>query len=119
MGGTSAEKPKDKLSCHTFYFETPLYTPINIEDLENDIFDGNVDAYNPLQKFDTTFKIIDKRMGGNYCNYHRVTLVCKRDDDTYLTFFIFEGAKAVVKIGQNPSLADIQFAELGKNTTNY
>ena len=37
----------------------------------------------------------------------------------FLRFFVYENDEIVVKLGQLPSLADIQFAEIGKNMINY
>lgn len=112
------EKIKNKISVHEFYFETPLYTSIKLEDLEENVFKGNVDGYNPTQKYETTFKISDERLSPYrsqfYFNFHIVSLNCKRDEDTIITFIIFEADKSIIKIGQTPSLADIQFADLGK-----
>ncbi len=117
MSKDNKESQKNKISVHEFYFDTPLYATIEHEGVNGDIFKGDVDGYNPIQKYETTFKISDCRLGsygGFHYDFHLVTLICKRDEDTILTFIVFEGDNSVVKIGQNPSLADIQFAALGK-----
>lgn len=106
------------ISKHDFYFETPLYDIIAFDELEEGVFLGDVDGYNTVRGCDTTFSIASTRLQSNYYedyfNFYRVTLKCKRYDTDKLRFFIFCDGERVVKIGQYPSLADIQFAEIGK-----
>ena len=107
-----------KVSRHEFYFETPLYEIIKSSDLQEDIHDGDLDAYSAKNGIDTTYKIYSRTVDGQYehgfPNIYRVTLTCKRKSDDILRFFVFDNDEVVVKLGQYPSLADIQFAEIGK-----
>jgi hypothetical protein len=112
------EEVKPKISSHEFYFETPLYESISKSDFEKDIHNGDVDAYSAKNGIDTTYKIYSREVNGQYDSafpdVYRITLTCKRKDDDVLRFFVFDNDEVVVKLGQYPSLADIQFAEIGK-----
>lgn len=109
---------QEPMSKHQFYFDTPLYEVVLRADIEENLFSGDVDGYNHFSSFDTTFSIEKSRIGDNtwsaYYNFHTVTLKCKRNDNDKLRFFIYLNDEVVVKVGQYPSLADIQFSELGK-----
>jgi len=43
-----------------------------------------------------------------------VRLNCKRKNNESLVFYLLVDEETITKIGQYPSLADIQFAEIGK-----
>ncbi len=108
-----------KITKHQLYFELPLYEEIDNINLEKNIFTGDVDAYNPIGNFETTYKINADNVGSEYSdykNYYRITLTCKRNGNDKLRFFFFDDTKNKkwVKVGQFPSLVDIQFAEIGK-----
>ena len=110
---------KEKISKCAFFFELPLYEDIDLVDLEIDIWkflDGDVDAYNP-DGFDTTYNIERRDLSGDYHSsykgYYSVKLICRRKH-TSLEFFLYKTDSAVTKIGQFPSLADLQYAEMGK-----
>ena len=112
------QEEKKKISRHQFFFELPLYTPINITDLEKDfsnLTQGDVDAYSP-DGFDTTYTISRWCLGDHYSTYNRywaLSLACKRKGST-LEFFIYKTTDTVTKVGQFLSLADIQYAEIGE-----
>jgi len=114
------EKQKEvrKITRHEFYFETPLYEFIANEDFNEDVLSGDVDAYNSLSGFDTTYTInghrIDNSTWETYFKVYKVTLTCKRNGKDILRFFVWKDADVIGKFGQYPSLADIQFAEIGK-----
>ncbi len=108
-----------KNTKHQLYFELPLYEEINDENLEEGIFEGDVVAYNPIGNFETTYHITTRRVGDQYSDYkyyHHTTLTCKRNGNDKLRFFFFNDTEndKWVKVGQFPSLADVQFAEIGK-----
>ena len=120
---------KRKLSKHDFYFETPLYEPLNYSDLEKpaDLLTGDVDAYSAKNHTDTTYSIsfswiikLDTNIVYDWKKYYAgfgiVTLSCKRKDNDVLRFFVYndEINKGIVKVGQSPSIADLQFSKLGK-----
>ncbi|MHB8651629.1 MAG: hypothetical protein ACYC8S_00625 [Minisyncoccota bacterium] len=112
------KKETEKISRHKFFFELPLYTPINISDLEKEFsyfFHGDVDAYSP-DGFDTTYTISRLNLGSSdstYNGYSALSLVCKRKGNT-LESFIYKTDETITKVGQFLSLADLQYAEIGK-----
>jgi len=126
-----AEKTKqeeiEKISRHKFFFDIPLYESIDLEKLEDEFdnfFDGNVDAYNP-DGFDTTYAIQIEEMRrylkyetpdhhlNNFGKFYAISLICRRKGNI-LRFIVFFDGEKIVKIGQFPSIADIQYAEIGK-----
>ena len=113
------------LSKHDFYFETPLYEVVDTNLLEQNPFTGDVDAYSAKNSTDTTYSIdmdaIDTWRvwnGSSHTDvgFYLITLKCKRKDNDILRFVVFFNKieKVAMKIGQYPSLADMQFAEIGK-----
>ncbi len=113
------------MSKHDFYFETPLYEVITLDGLENTTFHGDVDAYSVKNSSDTTYSISmeeidcwddwnDTRTSKVRAGFYLISLSCKRKNNEVLRFVIFKNRVIVMKIGQYPSLADLQFAELGK-----
>jgi len=109
--------PRIQVNKHQFYFETPLYELIRIEDLEKDYHLGDVDAYSVLNNIETTYKITYKYLGNDRPYLNNIScfeLNCKRKSDDKLIFFAYEDDECIIKIGQIPSLTDLQFGELGK-----
>lgn len=120
MDKQEQEKEEKKISKHDFYFETPLYEVIKNSQLEEDIHDGDIDAYSAKNGIDTTYTI-NSRLVDDYSfkNFYKITLTCKRKSDDVLRFFVYDNDEIVVKLGQLPSLADIQFAEIGRKYNNF
>lgn len=122
----TTEKPLVKVFKHDFYFDTPLYEPIQKTSIDhfNNLFTGTVDAYSPNNNYDTTYEITKHEMADGfipgYEGFIKVKLIDRRKgtDDT-LRFFIGVGRDFVVKVGQYPSLADLQFAEIGKKYNKF
>ncbi len=123
MAEDNTQEESKLLSKHDFYFEAPLYEVVALEELEENTFAGDVDAYSAKNSTDTTYSIysdsIDTwgiRAGSNYTNagFYLVTLTCKRKDNDVLRFIVYKDNKITFKIGQLPSLADLQFSEIGK-----
>jgi hypothetical protein len=116
-----AEEDK-KISKHQFYFETPLYEVIDMTKADTYLFSGELDAYSALNGIDTTYKVSADRVDPDYGSlivgggYGEITLTCKRKNNDKLRFFVLVDVKAQIclKVGQWPSLADLQFAEIGK-----
>lgn len=111
------EQIKKKISLHDFYFETPLYDAVNIDDIDGNVFKGVVDGFSYVNKRDTTYSISSHSFGfyvAAYQNTRGVVLRDKRTDSNDLFFFLYlsDDEKQVVKIGQIPSLATIQFADV-------
>jgi len=120
MTNQEQQKEEKKISKHEFYFETPLYEVIESGKLEEDFFSGDVDAYNSQSGFDTTYNIQAAEIDSyTYENFYKVTLTCKRSGKDKLRFFVYHNEEIVVKLGQFPSLADIQFAEIGKKYDQF
>lgn len=121
---TSKERKK-KITKHEFYFETPLYDPVKVSEIEDNVFSGTVDAYNSMDDFDTTYDIrtddIKSSLYDNSFNgFNRIILTCKRGGKTTLRFIVVElEGGYIMKIGQYPSLADIQFADIGKKYNKH
>ncbi len=127
---------------HQFYFETAIYRRISSAELEDKIFEGEFFGYNPIKKFQTTYtvqkaglayqgrsgtydgisgqlergreKFWDASLEGVYA----VVLTCKQSHDQII-YFLSIDKESVTKIGQQPSLADIQYAEIGKRYDKY
>lgn len=114
-----------KISKHQFYFETGLYSSLSIADLEDGVgtFSGTVDAYNSHDGFDTTYSIDTGNIGEQswdaFTGFKRITLECKRGGVTRLRFIVLWEGKQIIKVGQFPSLADIQYAEIGKRYNKH
>ena len=118
MDNQTQEETIKMISKHEFYFETPLYDVIENNNIERNILSGDVDAYSSKNGIDTTYEIDARKVNGSYESmfngFYKITLICKRKKDDILRFFIYRNTKITVKIGQWPSLVDIQFAEIGK-----
>ena len=134
MTNTNNEQA-EKMTHHEFYFEAPLYTEIDNVNLVDDILWGNVDGINPHKGYDTTYDIIPRHLE-NYVkityygdgfdarhstdidsessHYYFVKLKCKRNTSDCLYYFIYCDDEKTIKLGQHPSLADIQFSNLDK-----
>tara|TARA_B100000508_G_scaffold60333_2_gene47516 strand:+ start:62433 stop:63245 length:813 start_codon:yes stop_codon:yes gene_type:complete len=112
------------VSKHTFFFETPLYEKIKNPLLEQRLFRGDVDAYSSSLQDNTTYEIefewvdnwsVWEAPDHKSVGYGQVTLTCKRKGSYPLRFFVFRDTRIegfVEKIGQDPSMADIQFSAL-------
>ncbi len=113
------------MSKHDFYFETPLYEIVLISEIEKTAFSGDVDAYSAKNSTETTYSIdVDsadtwsdwsaEKRNSVEIGFFLITLKCKRKDNDILRFIVLRNREIVMKIGQLPSLADLQFAEIGK-----
>ncbi len=113
------------ISKHDFYFETPLYEVISLSVLEDDTFTGDVDAYSSKNHTETTYSVSTEKVSTwsewntnktmhVAVGFFEVTLTCKRKDNDLLRFFMYRDQTIAMKVGQYPSLADMQFAEIGK-----
>ncbi len=111
-------KQNKLITKHQFYFDTPLYEFISLDEIEKNFMSGDVDGYNSISGFDTTFTIDSAPLGDNNWNvfygFRGIKLTCKRKGNDVIRFLVIKGQDFVMKAGQYPSLADIQFAEIGK-----
>lgn len=116
-----------KINSHDFYFETSLYNWIKIENLEDNVFNSDVDAYSSKNHIPTTYSIKTDlgspiiwrgimNIRNNYiCSgFFEIELTCKRKVWDNLFFFVYVTENEIIKVGQFPSLADIQFSKLWK-----
>jgi hypothetical protein len=111
------------LDKHHFFFEAPLYQAVAIPDADDvydlsQIFDGDVDAYSAKNGIDTTYHISHYDMDGSsnrgFGEFSKIKLKCARKPDDVLYYFVLIEDGFATKVGQYPSLADLQFAEIGK-----
>lgn len=114
------QSEEDKImSKHDFYLETPLYEVVSISELEKNSFSGDVDAYSAQNNSETTYSIDTQEIdtwlkNSTTIGFYLITLTCKRKQNDVLRFTVYRDREIVLKIGQYPSLADLQFAEIGK-----
>lgn len=112
-----SEPVKPKINAQTFYFELPLYTLVEYKDIEGNLFSGDVDAWSAENSIDTTYEISNERVvsreKSTFYDFWRVQLVCRRKGEV-LRFFVLKGHKWCMKVGQHPSLVDIQFGPISK-----
>lgn len=110
------------VSKHEFYFDTPLYEVVELKNLEEHVFVGDVDAYSARNETETTYTIsrsdvsvwATQETSWKQVGFYFLTLVCKRKANDILRFFVYKDNNIVLKVGQYPSLADLQFSQIGK-----
>lgn len=111
---TEEKSKPTNVTARQFYFETPLYTLVENNQLAEEIWKGEFDGYSAKYDTPTTYTISTHEVAESYYQeyrgIYRVTLTNKRKDDDRLIFFVFGGETAVAKIGQMPSLAALQTA---------
>lgn len=106
--------PIDK---HGFYFETPLYEYVEKKRfrLLNPL-SGEVDAYSVRYDSPTTYEITSHKVAESYYSqfegYQRVSLHNKRKNDDVLIYFVIHFEDGFMKVGQMPSLADLQNTQI-------
>jgi hypothetical protein len=110
------QKPNITVTCHQFYFETPLYELVPKSHFSEIIYSGEVDAYSHQYKSPTTYTIsfseVSTNSWGAFVGFHKVSLTNKRKDDDTLVFFVADTGDEYIKVGQYPSLASLQLSEL-------
>jgi len=126
MSEEKQEKEIQKISKHDFYFETPLYEVLNLNEIEEGFLEEDIDAWSTRNNTETTYEIsfdwvdeIDSKYQGQYSGYLRkgfaeITLICKRKRNDVLRFFVYKDEMDgfIVKVGQFPSIADLQFSSI-------
>lgn len=130
MTEENQEQEINIISKHDFYFETPLYERIPLVSLEENLFSGDVDAYSNILQDNTTYNInfewFDKwstweNSTHKPVGYAEVTLICKRKSNDVLRFIVYRDTTNngfVEKVGQDPSMADLQFSHLQRKYEN-
>lgn len=121
------------MSLSKFFFDTPLYSQIEVNDGYEDTFNKIIEyqnkeefeGYNPWRKLESTFVVITdlvpsgKGSSDFYTKggYGTVKIKCKRTDDIFWFFILWDPTtKALVKIGQYPTVADFHLSELNQYT---
>lgn len=112
----SKDIEKPKISRHQFYFETPLYEFKRNEDLSHVLHSGEVEAYSVMYKSPTTYTIsystLSNYSDDEFKGYRKIYLKNKRKSDDVLIFFLIQYEEGYMKVGQQPSLADLQYSEI-------
>lgn len=115
-----------ELTLSKFFFDTPIYTPIEINDGNiqefKKIIDKNnkeeFDGYNPWKQVESTFVVITDLIPSSESQietltYGTVKIKCKRTDDIFSYYILWNFKdKKLVKIGQYPSVADFHISEI-------
>lgn len=112
------------LDPYTFYFELPIYTPIEINDSNDSAFydlilyKRTIDAYSPTLKENTTYTVSPCRLRGadivhNHGGMDSCILNCVRTKEPFYTFIFYDIEKKILqKIGQYPSIADFHISQI-------
>ncbi len=119
------------LELESFFFNLPIYTPIQIteENWDNFIFllsygrgdnQRNIEGYNPFSKSQSTFNgwsnIRDNiEYFVKYGGTDGIAIKCKRYGDVLKFYINYNPEKQILmKVGQYPSIADFHIQELKK-----
>lgn len=115
-----------EFKLETFFFDTPIYTTINIETPTDNEFKSlfytsyarDIEGYNPWKKTHSTFEISETlhyydngiyKTGG----FGKMILKCKRYEDEFIFHVYWDPTeKFIIKIGQYPSVADFHLGEV-------
>lgn len=125
-----SEKNK-KITWNEFFFEIPLYQKLKFEDFFNSEMDYEIDWYSPKNNIETTYNVFEglnlgscdgerieytnnRRYTFELNNFHQIRLECRRKWDETIIYYLYVWKYYIEKVWQSPSLADMQFAELGK-----
>lgn len=115
-----------KFNLETFFFDTPIYTHVDITDEDKSEFDAlffaanarDVEGYNPWQKTQSTFRITrrllheDNKFRTNG-GFGTVCIDCKRYHDEFRFYCYWNPTKKfIIKIGQFPTVADFHIGEI-------
>ncbi|HEY4786063.1 MAG TPA: hypothetical protein VIH57_08435 [Bacteroidales bacterium] len=113
-----------------FFFNTPIYTPITIDDSNYEVFKQIIDktvakdfnGYNPFEKVDSTFCVTTDLIpsGTAYLDsggFGTVRIKCKRTDVEFWYYILWQPTqKTLTKVGQYPSVADFHIYEIKQYT---
>lgn len=115
-------------NLETFFFDTPIYTKVKIDDSEINAaefyalfysqYSRSIEGYNPWRKVASTFSITKnlnyydnsvKPSGG----FGTLILSCKRYHDEFIFYAVWDPTeKTIIKIGQFPTVADFHLGEI-------
>ncbi|MBA6316939.1 short-chain dehydrogenase [Cellulophaga baltica] len=112
------------LDHYNFYFDVPLYQKIQITDKNQEefyrlmVFNGNIDAYNPNLKENTTYSISPGQKNGwtyfsKYGRTEHTVLTCVRTKEVIYVYVYYDTETGIFqKIGQFPSIADFHISKI-------
>ena len=118
----------ENLEYNTFFFDLPIYTPIQINDenWQNFLrllnFRDKINGYNPFMKEQTTFSgysyltTSDLEYFTKYDGVDKLSIKCLRSSEIF-TFYIHytPTTSTFMKVGQYPSIADFHIDHIKKN----
>lgn len=117
------------------FFKLPLYNPVPLNESNRQMFldlmhyQEKVDGYNPDLKQESTFKVWRAVGRSNeyddysyYVGKFIIELICVRDSTKFSFYFYVQSVEVeedvyeyfLIKIGQYPSIADLEFSKLEK-----
>jgi hypothetical protein len=119
-----------ELTLSKFFFDIPIYEPIEIDDKNRQVFKKIIDCnineefegYNPWEKVESTFKVVTDLVGRStyfidHGGYGNVLIKCKRTDQEFHFYIIWDpSTKTLMKVGQFPSVADFHLSEIKQYT---
>ena len=114
------------LTLSKFFFDIPIYTPVEIGDGSRDVFKKIIDnykkeefeGYNPWKQVESTFVVTTDLVGSTDIfekngGYGTVIIKCKRTDDVFRYYILWNpNTKHLIKVGQHPSIADFHISEI-------
>jgi hypothetical protein len=116
----------NNLDPEKFFFDLPIYTPIQITDNNWGEFIGilqfseKIDGYNPFIKDQTTFKGYSYLTGNlDYFTKHggveELSIKCLRSEIVFTFYIHYNTDKHLfMKVGQYPSIADFHISQIKK-----
>lgn len=114
------------LTLSQFFFDIPIYTPVEINDSNFGVFKKIIDhnnkeefeGYNPWKQVESTFVVTTDLIpsGDTFITnggYGIVKIKCKRSDDVFRYHILWNPhTNHLIKIGQHPSVADFHISEI-------
>lgn len=114
------------MTLSEFFFDTPIYSPIAIDNTNYDVFLQIIDktkakdfiGYNPYEKVESTFSVTTDLIpsGSGYLDtggFGTVRIKCKRTDVEFWYYILWQPKqKLLTKVGQYPTVADFHISEI-------
>ena len=116
----------NNLDPKTFFFDLPIYTPIQVTDQNWESFTSllhfsdKVDGYNPFIRDQTTFKGHSYLTNSleyflKYGGVDKLSLKCLRSEQIFTFYIHYNPSKhSFMKVGQYPSIADFHISQIKK-----
>ena len=107
------------MTTQQFIFEEPLYKKVKLSENPHVLSDLkkrlSIDGFNSIKGVDTTFKL-ETPLFSNYdrsVSTEQITFTCQRYGDNFHVQIHYDKNNGIIeKVGQYPSLADIQIAQI-------